>query len=168
MTASGWQIRRTPTDDERGPTGIAVAAGATVVVGVAATAVMILRTPDPRLGLLVVAVAAFSAMTGNGRAALAAAGVAWPVGNGFLVNRGGDLSWHGRLDAWFLLGRLWAAAVGTAATTIRRARRNRRRWRLFTVLLRESSGQVRLAPGAQSVRPDGRVEGAGIVEESGR
>jgi hypothetical protein len=120
LTSVGWPVR-SPAAPERCPTGIAVAVGAVALVA-AAVAATSARTPGPRLGLLVLTVAVFAALTGNVRAASAVAALAWPIGNGFLVNRFGELSWHGRLDGWFVIGLLSAVSVGILAARRRRPR----------------------------------------------
>ncbi|MGC9669753.1 hypothetical protein ACNTMW_24800 [Planosporangium sp. 12N6] len=115
-------------------------------------AAVLARTPCPRLGLLTAAVAVVAVLAGDGRAALAVAGVAWPVGNGFLVNRYGELSWHGWLDGWFVIGLLAAAATGTVTGAARRALRQRRRWHPFAVLLGAQAGRLQPMPRLRSHR----------------
>jgi hypothetical protein len=122
VATGGWRLWQVSAEGERCPTGIAVAVGAVVVVGAATLAAVLARTPGPRLGLLTAVVAVFAAVAGDGRAALAVAGVAWPVGNGFLVNRFGELSWHGRVDAWFVIGLLSAVSVGMTISQLRWSR----------------------------------------------
>jgi MFS family permease len=141
MTTGDWG-RRWPTsrDEDRCPTGIAIALGAAVLIGVAFISAAFPPAPAPRLALLVVAVALFAALSGDGPAALAVAGLAWPIGNGFLVNRYGGLSWHGRLDTGFVLSLLIAVSVGMVVSQgIVEWRADRRRMRPFEQLLHETA-----------------------------
>lgn len=111
MWSRGWPARPEP-DEEGHPTGIVVGVGAASLVGAACFAALVAHTPGPRLGPLVVVVGLVAAWSGNGRAAVTVAVLAWPVGNGFLVNRYGTLSWHPRVDTWFVLALLGAVSLG--------------------------------------------------------
>jgi hypothetical protein len=88
MGSSGWPAEREP-DEEGYPTGIVVGVGAASLVGTACLAALVAHTPGPRLGLLVAMVGLVAAWSANGRAAVTLAVLAWPVGNGFLVNQYG-------------------------------------------------------------------------------
>ena len=131
-----------PVDEDRCPSGIAVAVGAVALVAAAMFAAAVTDRPAPRLGVLVLAVAVFAAVFGDGRAALAVAGLAWPIGNGFLVNRFGELRWHAGVDGWFVVGLLAAVAVGMTVAQIRREVLARARMRPFVALLRDDSPDV--------------------------
>jgi hypothetical protein len=53
----------------------------------------------------------------------------WLVGNGFLENRSGELSWHTSPDLWLIGVLVVAAAVGLAlGDGYRQLRDLRRRW----------------------------------------
>jgi hypothetical protein len=84
---------------------------------------------------MVAVVTVFGALSGDGWAALAVAGLAWLIGNGFLINRLGTLVWHGRVDMWFVICLLAAVSVGMTAAQIRTARRAQQRMRPFADLL---------------------------------
>jgi hypothetical protein len=156
---AGMATRGQPTrqpDEDRCPTGLTLAGGALVVVGVAALAALLAQTPGPRLGLLTAAVLVITAVTGDARAAIGVSVMAWAVGNGFLVNRLGELSWHGRLDTWFVIGLLSAVSIGMIIADTRYSARNRRRWHPFAALLAEQTPEE---------RPAGPVPHAEPVEE---
>jgi MFS family permease len=127
-------------DADRCPTGIAIGVGAAVLIGVAVLAATLPPAPPPRLALMTGAVAVFAGVSGDGPAALAVAGMAWPIGNGFLLNRLGVLTWHGRVDVWFVLGLVTAVAVGMLIAQIRLELRGRRALRPSTGLLRDVRG----------------------------
>jgi MFS family permease len=135
----GWSRRVTPADRGGCPTGIAVGIGAVAVV-VATVLASLLPGTGPRLGAVVLAVGLFAATVGNGRAALAVAGLAWSLGNGFLVNQLGTLRWHAHTDTWFVIGLLAAVAVGMTVAQIRRELLAARRMRPFVELLRSAGG----------------------------
>ena len=122
--------------EDRCPTGITIGIGAAAMVVTAFVAAAFPPAPGPRLALLVVAVAAFAAVSGDGRAVVAVAVLAWPIGNGFLVNRYGELSWHGRLDVGFVLTLLLGASVGMVLSQVGVEWEAHRRMRPFDDLLR--------------------------------
>ena len=108
----------------RYPTGAVIAVGfVTVVLGCLVVALVV---PPPhatvRLILLALVVGGFAAMAGDRAAALATALLSFPFYLGFLVDRHGDLVWHGPVDLLRL-----AVLVGAAvAATILGARADRR------------------------------------------
>ena len=101
--------------------GVDVALGAVVVVFAALAAAAI---PSGDIGWRLVAVAAavglFAAWTDDGLAAAFIVGLAWLVVNGFLVDRYGQLSWHGWADLLRLLVLVAAAGVGIVLGRSRR------------------------------------------------
>lgn len=165
MATGGWRAWQPSTDGERCPTGLTVAGGAVVVVGAAVLAALLAHTPGPRLGLLVAAVLIFTAMAGDGRAAIGVGAMAWAVGNGFLVNRLGQLTWHGRLDGWFVIGLLSAVSVGMVTAQVREGIRSRRRWHPFVALLNEQVGPREPASQTWAGRPDDPGPGVEPVDE---
>jgi hypothetical protein len=162
MATGDWRAG-TPPDDQRCPTGLTLAGGCVVVVGVTALAAVLVGAPGVRLGLVTVAVLVFTAVTGDGWAAIGVSAIAWAVGNGFLVNRLGELRWHGRLDAWFVIGLLSAVSVGMVTAHTRQGIRARRRWRPFDTLLNQPvgpAGPVPPGPGAAPGPAGNRLEPA--------
>jgi MFS family permease len=104
--------RPQPTD----PVGINVAAGAVLVIAVAFVAAGIPPShPVWRSAALLVAVAGFAAATVDKVAAASTAGIGLAVFYGFLVNRLGELSWHGTADLWRLMATVVAVALGLVA-----------------------------------------------------
>jgi hypothetical protein len=141
---TGFRSSRSAQADDRCPAGITIAIGAAALIVTALVGAAFPPAPGPRLALLVVTVAAVAAVSGDGWAVLAVAGLAWAIGNGFLINRYGELSWHGRLDTGFVLSLLLGVSVGMVLSQISVERRAHRRMRPFNDLLR---GDV-LASGA--------------------
>jgi hypothetical protein len=107
-----------------------VAAGfVVVVVGSFLAALFPPSLPGQRTAVLVVIVAAFTTVAGNVPVGLATAGMAWLFCNGFLVDRLGELRWHGRDDAVRLAAFAAAGLVGgTAGWAARAVLAVRRRW----------------------------------------
>jgi len=136
-----------------------------VVVGVTLLAALLAHTPGPRLGLVTAAVFGFTAVAGDGLAAIGVSAMAWAVGNGLLVNRLGELSWHGRLDVRFVIGLLAAVSMGMVAAQIREGMRSRRRWQPFVALLNEPVGAGRPASQTLVGRRDPRRDGPGAAAE---
>lgn len=168
MATGGWRAWQPPADDERRPTGLAVAGGAVVVVGAAVLAALLVDTPGPRLGLLTATVLVFTAAAGDGKAAIGVSAMAWAVGNGFLINRLGQLTWHGRLDVWFVMGLLSAVSVGMVTAQVREGMRSRRRWHPFVALLNEQLGPGEPASQTWVGRPDDPGPDAEPVEDKER
>src|SRR4051812_30330915 len=85
----------------RTPLGIDVAAGTALVVAAAFAAGLIPATDgSARIVVLAVAVGLFAAWTVDAVAVAAVTVLAWLVDNGFLVDRLGQLGWHGWPDAY--------------------------------------------------------------------
>ena len=116
-----WLWRRDPY---AAPAGLDIA-GAAVAVAVAALVASALPADHPygRTGVLAAAVLVASAGTGSLAAAAAATALAALTTNGFLINRLGELSWHGMPDAYRTAILAAAAAVGFAVATLARAGR---------------------------------------------
>jgi hypothetical protein len=112
------------------PTGINVAVGCVVLVVAAfvAGAVPAWATVG-RLVPVLLGLAGFAAVTIDPLAAVAMVGVAFLIVNGFLVNRLGELSWHGVSDLWSLCAMTAAAGGGLGAGVARRAVRRWWLWR---------------------------------------
>jgi hypothetical protein len=103
-------MTRTSPATDRCPVGIAIGGGAVMLVAVTLAAALALPAV-PGLSALAVAVGVFAALSGDGRAVAAITTLAWPFGNGFLLNQSGELSWHHQ-DTGFVSGLLVAAALG--------------------------------------------------------
>jgi hypothetical protein len=95
-----------------------------------------------RIAAVTAAVLVFTTIAGDGRAAGGVAVIAWAVGNGFLINRLGRLSWHAEMDTWFVMGLLGSVTVGMTIAEVRREVRGRRRWRPWRDLLAASAEPV--------------------------
>jgi len=152
-----WISGPAPTgpDEDAYPTGIVVAAGAAALVGTACLAALLPHVPAARLAPLVAVVAVVAAWSGNGRAAVTVAALAWPVGNGFLVNGYGTLSWHPAVDTWFVLALLLALSLGMILSGVRRSRVEYRRMRPFVALLSRPGADRAPSPErADAVTPD--------------
>ncbi|WP_426512887.1 hypothetical protein ACPPVO_20935 [Dactylosporangium sp. McL0621] len=110
------------------PTGITLAAGTAAVVATALPAAAVIAPSESmaRLAAMAVCVASVGAVGGDLVAAMATAGIAWAVLNGFLVNRLGELTWHGRADAVRLSVLCAAALAGWLSVMSYRVARNRR------------------------------------------
>jgi hypothetical protein len=97
------------------PTGLLIGIGAVAAV----VSTMVASTIPPtaagwRLGAVVVTVGAFAALFPDRWAVAWTGGLAWLLVNGFLVDRFGELSWHGRSDAYRSLAFASAGAAGLA------------------------------------------------------
>jgi K+-transporting ATPase KdpF subunit len=110
------------------PAGISVGVGAVVVVAAAMVAAAIPPSAaGPRLGLPAAALAAFAAVTADWRAAVPVTVLGYLVFDGFLVNRLGELAWHGAPDARRFAVFAGAALAGLAVGAARSAGGLRRR-----------------------------------------
>jgi len=99
--------------DEGVPTGIALGIGATAMVAAVLVAATIAPSePAWRFGVVAGAVGLFAAWSADQRALLGTAAIAWLLANGFLVNRQGELSWHGSSDIWRMVVLVAAGTVG--------------------------------------------------------
>ena len=123
---SAWQPTVTSSDDAT-PVGINVAVGAVAIVVAAFVAAAIPPIDGGwRWAILAAGVGGCAALTVDGRAVAAVVGLAWLVGNGFLVDRAGELSWHGWADFYRLLVLLVVGAAGLLARWLGRLARE---WR---------------------------------------
>ncbi|MCU7731019.1 hypothetical protein ODJ79_45525 [Actinoplanes sp. KI2] len=118
-------------------------------------------TVSERVGVLAAAVLLFTAVAGDSRAAAGVALIAWATGNGFLINRLGELRWRAPVDDRFAAGLLGAVALGMIIAQLRRGLRNRRRWRPVRHLLAAE------APRVAGLRP-GRLAGIAALGGPGR
>lgn len=112
---SNWVERPRPDDDygRRWPQGILVGVGslAVIVAGFVASAVP--STPAAaRYSVLAVTVLVFTAAADVWAAAIAVSVIGYLVFNGFLVNRLGELSWHGPADGNRLVALAGAVIFG--------------------------------------------------------
>jgi len=98
-------------EDRRLPQGILVGLGSVAVI-VAAFVAAIVPPSDPvvRYGVLVAMILTFTAITARWAAPSAVALIGFLVFGGFLVNRVGELSWHGAADLTRILA-LGAAVI---------------------------------------------------------
>ena len=120
----------------RTPTGISVGVGSIVVVVAAMLAALIPRAhTDWRFAVVAVAVGLLATFTRDWLATAAVAVLAWLVVDGFLVDRMGELSWHGSADrSRFVLLILAGGAglmLGEGAAALREWRM---RWRAAAYL----------------------------------
>ncbi len=84
---------------DRAPTGIAIGVGGAAVVAAALLAALIPPVyAGWRFAVVAGAVGVFAVLARDGWAVAAVAALGWLVVNGFLVNRMGELSWHGSAD----------------------------------------------------------------------
>jgi hypothetical protein len=101
--------------------GINLAIGTVTVVGASFVA-SLLPAADivARLGLLVVLVVVLGVQTVDLAAMAGVCVIAFALLNGFLVNSGGGLSWHGAGDAWRLCALLVGGGFGYSIGWTRR------------------------------------------------
>jgi MFS family permease len=139
---------------------VKIAAGFVVVVAGSFLATQFPPSqPAQRSTVLAAVVAAFAAVAGNVLVGLATAGMAWLFCNGFLVDRLGELHWHGRDDAVRLAAFGAAGLVGGAAGWAARVVRSA--WRRWSTVPHPASGA---APSL--VLPPGVPANARIVPPS--
>jgi MFS family permease len=102
--------------DERFPTGLTIGLGSLTVV--AATIVAAMFPADEggsRLAVVAAAVAVVATLSGDLIAVPCVVVLAWLMINGFLVDRFGVLSWHGRSDVYRAVMLVIAAGLGQVA-----------------------------------------------------
>jgi len=113
----------------RAPLGISVGIGTAAVVAAAfADAAVPHHLISLRWAVLTVTVACFALWAADALAALIVTAVAFLLANGFMVNRQGELSWHGRDDLWRLAVLLLGALLGVAVGQVRAHRAAQRRY----------------------------------------
>jgi hypothetical protein len=79
--------------------------------------------PGWRFGVMAATVALFALVAADPVAATSTAVLAWLVTNGFLIDRFGELSWHGPADIDRAAMLTVAAALGLLVAAVRRRRR---------------------------------------------
>jgi len=92
--------------------GIGLAIGVVAVVGATIGAAALTAGVPGRLAVIALVAGAVAAWVDDARAAVATAGVGFLLFDGFLVNRYGDLSWHGRTSLWQVAVLAVALGVG--------------------------------------------------------
>jgi hypothetical protein len=117
--------------DDRTPTGITIGVGSVAVVAAASVAALIPpRDAGWRFAVVAGVLGLFAALTRSEWAVAAMAALSWFVVNGFLVNRAGELSWHGSPDLLRLMLLVLIGGSGLAlGQGIRGLREARARWR---------------------------------------
>jgi MFS family permease len=97
------------------PVGINLAVGAAMVVAAALVAALLPAAQTGwRFAVVALAVGLFAALTLDQFALAGVALLGWLVTNGFLVDRLGELSWHGSADLYRILLLVVVGAVGLA------------------------------------------------------
>ena len=101
--------------DDRVPAGVNIGVGCAAVVAAALSVALIPPAHAGwRFAVIATVVAAFALVDRDGRAVAAVAVLAWLIVNGFLVDRLGQLSWHGSSDLVRLVALASTAATGRA------------------------------------------------------
>lgn len=102
------------------PFGIGTALGAALTVPACLLAAAVpAADPTWRLVIVTAVVGCSSAAAADAATAIAVAGAAFLLVDGFLIGRYGDLAWHGRADLVRLAALLAAAVVGAAMGRLR-------------------------------------------------
>ncbi len=136
MSSGLWgRVHRIRADHDvdvtRTPVGIDVAIGSLVVVVAGAVCAAVpASAPGVRLGLYAAALAGFAALAVALVATALVTAIGFAVFNGFLVNRLGELSWHGAADARRLAVLTVAALGGYGVGALYRLVRRGRLWRM--------------------------------------
>ena len=121
--------RLLPPRDPQVPLGINTAIGSAVMVLALVAAYLVpARDGMARLGLLCAVLAWFALACVDPAAVLVVLVVTCLVGDGFLVNHGGDLSWHGGPDAARVAVLAGAGLLGLLAGQARRRLADHRRF----------------------------------------
>jgi hypothetical protein len=129
----GVRLSRAVTEDSR-PIGILIGGGALVAVLATTVAAAAPATGEWRLGIIAIAIGLFAAFARRPLAVSSTVVLAWLLVNGFLVDRFGELSWHGRADLYRAAALILAGAGGQVVGVLRlvRARiRDHERWSVF-------------------------------------
>jgi hypothetical protein len=104
------------TSHERFPTGLTIGLGSLTIVVAAVIAAAVPTTETAsRLALVAAAVAVVAALSRDIRAVPWLAALAWLIVNGFLIDRFGELSWHGPSDVYRAVILVLAAGIGQVA-----------------------------------------------------
>jgi MFS family permease len=128
-----WFGRSARIDDDTGtPVGINVAVGAvTITAAVFVAASVPIADPQWRCAVVAVALGLFAAFVVDWLAVAVVVLPTWMIMNGFLVNRLGDLSWHGWVDLDRFVVLVVAGCLGLAVGAAhRRVHGLRERWQL--------------------------------------
>ncbi|RKR88144.1 hypothetical protein BDK92_2451 [Micromonospora pisi] len=106
------------------PFGIRIGGGATLVVAATclAAALFPVSAPLARLLVIVLAVVGFALVVSDLRASLVVGLLGFLCFSGFLLDRYGELHWHGARSAGYLLLLVVAVLLGTALGWVRRSR----------------------------------------------
>jgi MFS family permease len=121
MKSGGTWPLRPAKAQARTPVGINLALGTAMIVVAALLAAVIPATHAGwRFALVATAVGLFAALTLDQLALAAVALLSWLVVNGFLVDRLGELSWHGSADLYRMLLLVVSGAFGLAAGEVYR------------------------------------------------
>ncbi len=137
MKSGGRRPPVAPADaGDRIPTGISIGVGSLVVVVAALIAAAIPAAHTAwRFALVAVAVSLFAAIIRGWRATAAVVVLAWLVADGFLVNRMGELSWHGSPDLARSVLLVLAGGAGLLlGSRIAALRKLRVRWQIAVYL----------------------------------
>lgn len=103
----------------RYPTGLSIGIGSGTVVASTMLAAALPATESGwRFGVVAVTVGGFAALVPDRLAVAWTGALAWLLVNGFLVDRFGELVWHGRADVARAVLLVAAAAIGLAAGNI--------------------------------------------------
>ena len=119
-SGGGWPPVLSKTSP-RTPVGINLAAGTAMVIAAALLAALIPSTQAGwRFTLVALAVGLFAALTLDQLTLAGVALLGWLVVNGFLVDRLGELSWHGSADLYRMLLLVVSGAFGLAVGEVYR------------------------------------------------
>jgi len=105
--------------------GIDIGIGAVAVVTAGLIAAAVPAADQPwRFAVMAIAVVVFAALSGERLAVACTAGLAWLVVNGFLIDRFGELSWHGPTDLYRAVMLILAGVLGLLIAAVRRRGRD--------------------------------------------
>ena len=122
---------------EHAPVGIIIGLGTVVIIGAGLFAALIPSSQSAwRFGIVVLAMGLFAARARDPLAVACVAAFAWLIVNAFLVNRLGELSWHGVADLSRALVLALAGGLGLALGEVRRQVREAGERRRLNVELR--------------------------------
>jgi MFS family permease len=111
--------------DERTPVGINLGIGTAMVVAGGIVAALIPPSLTGwRFAVMALTVSCFAACTLDRVALLGVVVLAWLVTNGFLVDRFGQLSWHGSPDLYRMMVLVIVGALGLAVGELYRQARS--------------------------------------------
>jgi hypothetical protein len=159
MISSGYgRAGRTRAPDRDVPLGINVAAGSIVVVVAGFVSAAVPPTAGAvRLGLFALALGLFAATTVDPLAVLLVGVLGFAVVDGFLINRLGELTWHGAADVSRLWVLLAAAVSGLVVGAAWRGARRARLWRARREQIQTWAGDERIGTRVREV-PAGQAQ----------